>query len=93
MAGAKSNPLALVCGDDDFAVKQRDEPGRAPAKPEIDTTRPHEYVYMIRDLGAKRKPAGFITVGNDRTDRWTALPLLMHTRQLLGTILRISRDA
>jgi len=36
--------------------------------------------------------AGFITVGNDRTDRWTALPLLMHTQQLLGTILRISRD-
>src|SRR5882672_12932264 len=23
MAAAKSNPLALVCGDDDFAVKQR----------------------------------------------------------------------
>jgi len=23
MAGAKSNPLALICGDDDFAVKQR----------------------------------------------------------------------
>ena len=23
MAGAKSNPLAMVCGDDDFAVKQR----------------------------------------------------------------------
>src|SRR5580704_6637486 len=23
MAGARSNPLALVCGDDDFAVKQR----------------------------------------------------------------------
>ncbi len=23
MAGVKSNPLALVCGDDDFAVKQR----------------------------------------------------------------------
>ena len=39
-------------------VEQRDEPGRAPAKPEIDTTRPHQYVYMIRDLGAKRKPAG-----------------------------------
>jgi len=37
--------------------------------------------------------AGFITVGNDRTDRWTALPLLMHTRQLVGTILRMSRDA
>ena len=23
MAAAQSNPLALVCGDDDFAVKQR----------------------------------------------------------------------
>src|ERR1700743_2813291 len=23
MAAAKSNPLALICGDDDFAVKQR----------------------------------------------------------------------
>jgi hypothetical protein len=45
-------------------VVQRDEPGRAPAKPEIDTTRPHQYVYMIRDLGARRKPAGFITVGS-----------------------------
>jgi hypothetical protein len=45
-------------------VKQREEPGRAPAKPEIDTTRSHQYVYMIRDLGAKRKPAGFITVGS-----------------------------
>ncbi len=45
-------------------VKQRDEPGRAPAKPEIDTTRERRYVYMIRDLGAKRKPAGFITIGS-----------------------------
>ena len=36
--------------------------------------------------------AGFITVGNDRKDRWTALPLLMDTPQLVGTILRISRD-
>jgi protein SCO1/2 len=33
----------------------------------------------------------FITVGNDRTNRWTGLPLLMHTPQLVGTILRISR--
>jgi hypothetical protein len=45
-------------------IKQREEGGRAPAKPEIDTTRSHQYVYMIRDLGAKRKPAGFITVGS-----------------------------
>jgi hypothetical protein len=45
-------------------VQQRTEPGRAPATPRIDTTQPHQYVYMIRDMGAKRVPAGFITVGS-----------------------------
>jgi hypothetical protein len=59
-------------------VKQRDEPGRAPAKPEIDTTRAHQYVYMIRDLGAKRKPAGFITVGS--LSIFLMLCYLLHTR-------------
>jgi hypothetical protein len=59
-------------------VKQRDEPGRAPAKPEIDSTRPHEYVYMIRDLGAKRKPAGFITIGSLAV--FLMLCYLLHTR-------------
>ena len=59
-------------------VKQRDEPGRAPAKPEIDTARPHEYVYMIRDLGAKRKPAGFITIGSLAV--FLMLCYLLHTR-------------
>jgi len=59
-------------------VKQRDEPGRAPAKPEIDTTRAHQYVYMIRDLGAKRKPAGFITVGSLAV--FLMLCYLLHTR-------------
>lgn len=59
-------------------VKQRDEPGRAPAKPEIDTTRHHQYVYMIRDLGAKRKPAGFITVGS--LIIFLMLCYLLHTR-------------
>jgi hypothetical protein len=59
-------------------VKQRDEPGRAPAKPEIDTTRPHQYVYMIRDLGARRKPAGFITVGSLAV--FLMLCYLLHTR-------------
>lgn len=43
-------------------VPQRVEPGRAPARAVIDTSRPHEYVYMVRDLGAKRQPAGIITV-------------------------------
>jgi hypothetical protein len=59
-------------------VKQRDEPGRAPAKPEIDTTRSHQYVYMIRDLGAKRKPAGFITIGSLAV--FLMLCYLLHTR-------------
>ena len=59
-------------------LQQRDEPGRAPAKPEIDPTRPHEYVYMIRDLGAKRKPAGFITIGALAV--FLMLCYLLHTR-------------
>ncbi|MEY2443735.1 MAG: hypothetical protein QOE00_315 [Ilumatobacteraceae bacterium] len=59
-------------------IKQRDEPGRAPAKPEIDTSRPHQYVYMIRNLGAKRKPAGFITVGSLAV--FLMLCYLLHSR-------------
>ncbi len=59
-------------------VEQRDEPGRAPAKPEIDTTRARQYVYMIRDLGAKRKPAGFITIGSLAV--FLMLCYLLHTR-------------
>jgi hypothetical protein len=43
---------------------QRTEPGRAPPVPVIDESRPHEYVYMIRNQGAKREPAGFIAVGS-----------------------------
>jgi hypothetical protein len=45
-------------------VPQRTEPGRAPARPVIDSTRSHEYVYMIRDLGSKRKPAAIITIAS-----------------------------
>lgn len=67
------------------------------------TGKPSEIDQLRRELGAydldpvidanPAQHAGFITVGNDRKDRWTALPLLMHTQQLVGTILRISRDA
>lgn len=45
-------------------IAQRVEPGRAPARPVIDTTKPHRYVYMLRDLGAKRQPAMLITFGS-----------------------------
>ena len=42
----------------------RVEPGRAPAVPRVDEAQPRQYVYMIRDTGAKRQPAGFITIGS-----------------------------
>jgi hypothetical protein len=45
-------------------VQQRTEPGRAPAAPIVDTTQPHQYVFMIRDLGTKRQPAAYITIGS-----------------------------
>jgi hypothetical protein len=44
--------------------QQRDEPGRAPARAEIDETQPRRYVYMIRDLGRLRFPAAMITLGS-----------------------------
>jgi hypothetical protein len=45
-------------------LPQREEPGRAPARPVIDESQPHQYVVMIRDLGSKRQPALFITIGS-----------------------------
>lgn len=45
-------------------IAQRAEPGRAPARPVIDAAQPHRYVYMLRDLGAKRQPAMFIAFGS-----------------------------
>ena len=41
----------------------RTEPGRAPAAPVIDESRQHQYVYMVRDLGARRQPATVLAVG------------------------------
>jgi hypothetical protein len=45
-------------------VPQRAEPGRAPARPVVDTSRSHEYVYMVRDPGAKRRPAAIICISS-----------------------------
>jgi hypothetical protein len=45
-------------------VTQRSEPGRAPARAQVDTTQPHRYVVMIRDLGARRRPAFLIGSGS-----------------------------
>ena len=45
-------------------VPVRVEPGRAPATPRIDESQPSQYVYMVRNKGAKRRPAGLITIGS-----------------------------
>lgn len=45
-------------------VPQRTEPGRAPAKAVVDQAQPHRYVVMIRDLGARRRPAFLIGFGS-----------------------------
>lgn len=61
-------------------VPQRTEPGRAPARPVADETQPHRYVYMIRDLGAKRQPAILITFGSGLI--FAILCWLLHRRDL-----------
>ena len=40
----------------------------------------------------KSQHAGILTIGNDRTDRWLALPIMMHLRQLAKTIVRNTHD-
>lgn len=59
----------------------REEPGRAPAPPEIDDSRPRQYVYMIRDLGAERQPAAVLLIG--ATIILVALSYLLHRRDAL----------
>lgn len=45
-------------------VPVRVEPGRAPARPEIDEESQRQYVYMIRDLGARRQPPAVLAIGS-----------------------------
>jgi len=45
-----------------------------------DETQPHRYVYMIRDLGAKRQPAIMITFGSGLI--FVILCWLLHRRDL-----------
>lgn len=40
----------------------------------------------------KAEHAGIITFGNDRTDRWAALPVFMHRDRMLDTVLHTTRD-
>jgi hypothetical protein len=59
-------------------VPVRTEPGRAPARPVVDETRQREYVYMIRDLGARRQPAFVLMIGAGLI--FFALCYLLHRR-------------
>lgn len=45
-------------------LEQREEPGRAPARPQVDTAKSHNYVVMIRDLGSRRQPAFLVMLGS-----------------------------
>ena len=59
-------------------VPVRTEPGRAPARPVVDETRQREYVYMVRDLGARRQPAFVLMIGGGLV--FFALSYLLHRR-------------
>ncbi len=61
-------------------VPQRTDPGRAPARPVVDETQPRRYIHMIRDLGTKRQPAIFITIGS--TIIFLLLCRILHKRDL-----------
>jgi hypothetical protein len=68
-------------------VQVRTEPGRAPPAPQVDDTRQRQYVYMIRDLGARRQPAAVLTVGSGLI--FLAGCWLLHRRERL---LETNRD-
>jgi hypothetical protein len=57
----------------------RTEPGRAPAPAVIDETRQRQYVFMIRDLGARRQPATVLFFG--ATIIFLTLCWLLHRRE------------
>lgn len=60
-------------------IQVRTEPGRAPVTPQIDETRQRQYVYMVRDLGARRQPPVVLTFGGGAI--FFALCYLLHRRE------------
>jgi len=60
-------------------IQTRDEPGRAPATSQVDDERQRQYVYMVRDLGARRQPAVVLTLGGGAI--FFALCYLLHRRE------------
>jgi hypothetical protein len=69
-------------------VPLRTEAGRAPPPAQIDETRQRQYVYMIRDLGARRQPAFVLTLGSGLV--FFAGCWLLHRRD---RVLAINRSA
>lgn len=59
-------------------IPTRVEPGRAAPTPEIDESRQRQYVYMVRDLGARRQPALVLTIGS--TIIFVTLCWMLHRR-------------
>ena len=61
---------------------------------EIDQLRHELGVYDLDPVidADKTQHGGIVTFGNDRTNRWSALPALMHRRLLAKTILQITWD-
>jgi hypothetical protein len=59
-------------------VQVRTEPGRAPVASQIDETQQRQYVYMVRDLGARRQPAVVLTIGGGAI--FLALCYILHRR-------------
>ena len=72
-------------------VALRDEPGRAPTPPQIDESRQRQYVYMVRDLGARRQPAAAITIGS--TIVFLTLCWMLHRRDRIAAQNLARRDA
>jgi hypothetical protein len=70
-------------------VELREEPGRAPLAPEIDTERQRQYVYMIRDLGSLREPAAYITIGS--TIMFVGMCWLLHRRDRIVAANRAAK--
>ena len=64
------------------------------------TGKPAEVDRLRRELGLydpdseidadPTQHSGVLTVGNDRTNRWLSLPVLMHAGELASTILRVA---
>ena len=75
--GSKPGWLMLT-GDEDEINRVRRQMGVYDLDPVIDAD--------------KTEHAGIVTFGNDRTDRWAALPVFMHRERMVETILHTTRD-